>query len=126
MLKTKYDELLKLGEALQVRDGYVNEEGGKLKIGGLCTFQYEKDQLWDKIKSFANWEQEIEADIRVENTDFYGYYTVKSGDTLSKIAKHYFGNANKYMDIYNINTDILKNPDLIRVGQKLKLPNRQG
>ncbi|MCB1053850.1 MAG: LysM peptidoglycan-binding domain-containing protein, partial [Acidobacteria bacterium] len=69
---------------------------------------------------------EIEADIRVENTDFYGYYTVKSGDTLSKIAKHYFGNANKYMDIYNINTDILKNPDLIRVGQKLKLPNRQG
>ncbi|MFA6958084.1 MAG: LysM peptidoglycan-binding domain-containing protein [Thermoanaerobaculia bacterium] len=49
-------------------------------------------------------------------------HEVVSGETLSKISKHYYGDANKYMKIFEANTDILKNPDLIKVGQKLKIP----
>jgi nucleoid-associated protein YgaU len=49
-------------------------------------------------------------------------YTVKAGDTLSKIAKQHLGNANAYMKIYEINRDQLSNPDLIKPGQVLKLP----
>ena len=67
----------------------------------------------------------VGADIRVEKTDIYGYYTVQPGDTLSKIAKWHLGNAMSYMKIFNINTDILDNPDLIKVGQRLKLPNKE-
>ena len=49
-------------------------------------------------------------------------YTVKSGDTLSKIAKEYLGNASDYMKIFNANKDQLSNPDLIKPGQVLRIP----
>jgi len=124
MLKEKYKDLLDLGTKLQVKSGDVKEEGGKLQVRGMALYQHDKDQLWDKIKSYPNWENEIAADIKVEKTDIYGVYTVKSGDTLSKIAKAHFGEAKRYMDIFNINKDILTNPDLIKVGQKLKIPNK--
>ena len=50
------------------------------------------------------------------------YYTVVKGDTLSAIAKKEYGNANAYMKIYEANRDQLKNPDLIKPGQVLKIP----
>jgi nucleoid-associated protein YgaU len=50
------------------------------------------------------------------------YYEVKSGDTLSKIAKHYYGNANLYGRIFDANRDLLKDPDKIFPGQKLRIP----
>jgi len=49
-------------------------------------------------------------------------HEVVSGDTLSAIAKKYYGNAGQYMKIFEANRDILDNPDLIKVGQKLKIP----
>ena len=49
-------------------------------------------------------------------------YEVKSGDTLSKIAKQYYDDANAYMKIFEANKDILKNPNLIHPGQKLRIP----
>jgi nucleoid-associated protein YgaU len=47
---------------------------------------------------------------------------VKAGDTLSKIAREQLGNANAYMDIFNANKDQLQDPDKIRPGQVLKIP----
>jgi nucleoid-associated protein YgaU len=49
-------------------------------------------------------------------------YTVKSGDTLSKIAKDFYGDASKYKKIFEANKDILKDPNMIKVGQVLKIP----
>lgn len=49
-------------------------------------------------------------------------YEVKAGDTLSKIAKQEYGDANAYMVIFEANKDILKNPNLIHPGQKLRIP----
>jgi nucleoid-associated protein YgaU len=49
-------------------------------------------------------------------------YTVVAGDNLSKIAKHFYGNANRWHDIFDANRDQISNPDLIRVGQVLKIP----
>jgi nucleoid-associated protein YgaU len=49
-------------------------------------------------------------------------YTVKSGDSLSKIAKHVYGDANKWHAIFDANRDKIKNPDLIQPGQVLNLP----
>ena len=49
-------------------------------------------------------------------------YTVQSGDTLSKIAKQYYGDANRYMDIFNANKDKLSDPDKIKPGQELVIP----
>ena len=49
-------------------------------------------------------------------------YTVQSGDSLSKIAKHVYGDANKWHAIFDANRDKIKNPDLIHPGQVLTLP----
>jgi len=49
-------------------------------------------------------------------------YTVQSGDSLSKIAKRVYGDANKWHAIFNANRDKIKNPDLIQPGQVLTLP----
>ena len=49
-------------------------------------------------------------------------YTVQSGDNLSKIAKHVYGDASKWHKIYEANRDKIKNPDLIQPGEVLTLP----
>lgn len=49
-------------------------------------------------------------------------YTVKSGDTLSKIAKDFYGDPAKWPEIFEANSDVIKNPDLIHPGQKLRIP----
>ena len=49
-------------------------------------------------------------------------YIVKAGDSLSKIAKAEYGNANDWNRIFEANKDILKDPDKIFPGQKLKIP----
>ena len=51
------------------------------------------------------------------------YYTVVSGDTLSKIAKANYGDANKYMVIFDANKPMLSDPDKIYPGQKLRIPS---
>jgi len=50
------------------------------------------------------------------------YYEIVKGDTLSKIAKHFYGNANKYPVIFEANREVIKNPDLIYPGQKIRIP----
>ena len=49
-------------------------------------------------------------------------YEVQPGDTLGEISKQFYGKASQYMKIFEANRDILDNPDLIKVGQKLKIP----
>lgn len=49
-------------------------------------------------------------------------YVVVPGDSLSKIAKHHYGDANQWQRIYEANRDQIKNPDLIHPGQKLVIP----
>jgi nucleoid-associated protein YgaU len=49
-------------------------------------------------------------------------YVVKQGDSLSRIAKERYGNANQWPKIYEANRDVIKNPDLIYPGQTLKIP----
>jgi len=49
-------------------------------------------------------------------------YTVKSGDTLSKIAKHYYDDASQWKRIYDVNRETISDPDLIRPGMKLYIP----
>jgi len=123
-VKDKYADLLKLGESLNVKAGEVYEKEGKLIVKGTTEYQMAKDLLWDKIKTYPDYKTDLMADIRVEKTDVYGYHTVVSGDTLGKIAKNCLGDASLYPKIFEANRDILDNPDMIKVGQKLTIPKR--
>ncbi len=54
--------------------------------------------------------------------DFTQWHEVKSGETLSRIAQQYYGDARLYPRIFDANRDVLKDPNMIRVGQKLRIP----
>lgn len=122
--KAKYQDVLDLGEALNIKDGKVTEENGVLKVKGVAQTPYEKDLIWDKIKEIGGEKpSDILANISVEDPSVYHRHTVKSGETLGKIAKHYYGSPAKYQAIFKANSDILKNPDLIYPDQELIIPN---
>ncbi|NLT51928.1 MAG: LysM peptidoglycan-binding domain-containing protein [Ignavibacteria bacterium] len=123
-LQVKYSPVVSLAKELNMQNIDIKEDAGKLKISGTTETQYEKNLIWDKIKEIAGDKPaDLVADIKVRNTDYLHFHTVISGDNLSKISKHYYKDANKYMLIFNANKDQLSNPDMIKVGQKLKIPN---
>ncbi|MBO3116315.1 LysM peptidoglycan-binding domain-containing protein [Winogradskyella sp. DF17] len=124
MVKAKYQDVLNLGEKLNIQNGKVEEKEGKLNVWGTAATQYEKNLLWDKIKEIGGENpSDIMADIKVADETVYARHTVKSGETLGKIAKHYYGDPMKYQKIFEANTDKLKNPDLIYPDQELVIPN---
>ena len=108
-------------------DGSAQEQNGKLHFVGSVKTEEDKNAIWSAIKTIPDWKNEVVADIKVTGgataTGTSGKtYTVKPGDTLSKISKDHLGDANAYMKIYEANRDQLSNPDLIKPGQVLKLP----
>jgi nucleoid-associated protein YgaU len=124
MVRAKYQGVLDLGEKLEIQNGDVSEANGVLKVTGTAATQYEKNLIWDKIKEVGGVDpSDIIADIKVADETVYARHTVASGETLGKIAKHYFGDAMKYKEIFAANSDILKNPDLINPEQELIIPN---
>ncbi|NKI26372.1 LysM peptidoglycan-binding domain-containing protein [Arenibacter sp. 6A1] len=123
-IKTKYQEVLNLGQALEIKNGDVKEEDGVLKIKGEANTQYEKNLLWDKIKEIGGEKpSDIKANITVADESVYHRHTVQKGESLSKISKHYYGDPMKYHKIFEANSNILKNPDVIHPDQVLVIPN---
>jgi len=123
-VKAKYQPVLDLGEKLEVQNGDVYEENGTLKMKGTVKTQYEKDILWDKIKEIGGEKpSDLLANIVVDDTSVYHRHEVQSGESLSKIAKHYYGDPMKYQAIFEANRNLLDNPDLIHPGQVLVIPN---
>ncbi len=123
MVKQKYQSVLDLGQKLNIHGGDVQENAGKLKISGTASTPYEKDLLWDEIKKVGGENPtDIEADIKVADTSIYALHTVEKGESLSLIAKHYYGDPMKYKQIFQANSDKLQNPDVIHPGQNLVIP----
>ncbi len=81
----------------------------------LALKEYKKPKVKAKKKSSART-------TKTESTSSGKTYTVKSGDSLWKISKQFYGKGENYMKIYNANTDTIKNPNLIYVGQVLQIP----
>jgi nucleoid-associated protein YgaU len=133
-LRDKYNHAIQTAKNFRMQGG-AEERDGKLHFKGTVNTQDEANKIWDAIKTVPTWQQEIVADIQATNKAPASQqptgataggrettYTVKPGDTLSKIAKEHLGNANAYMDIFNANRDQLSDPDKIKPGQVLKLP----
>ena len=106
--------------------GSAEERDGKLHFKGTVATEDQKNELWTAIKTIPTWKNDIVADIQVTGpapaAASAKTYTVKAGDTLSKIAKEHLGSAGAYMKIFELNKDQLTDPDKIRPGQVLHLP----
>ena len=128
-LRDKYAYAIQTAKNLRMH-GSADERDGKLYFHGTVNTQDEANQIWNAIKTIPDWHNEIVADIKATSQPSTGTfgpsgattYTVKSGDTLSKIAKEHLGDANAYMEIFDANRDQLSDPDKIKPGQVLKIP----
>jgi nucleoid-associated protein YgaU len=127
-LKAKYQTVLQVVQDQQVQMKNLHLEGNKLVMRGVAPSQEAANAVWDEIKRINPKADDVNADFPVDSslkTAAAGsakMYTVKSGDTLSKISKQFYGNANDYMKIFNANRDKLNDPDKIQPGQELKIP----
>ncbi len=131
-LKTKYQSVLNLMNDLKVQLKNVHVQGDKLVIRGEAKTKQDSFKVWDQIKLVdKNYAQDLMAEItflsdapapRPQNTPTIRIHKVVAGDTLSKIAKKYYGKAGEYMKIFEANKDQLKDPDKIYPGQDLVIP----
>ena len=132
-LRDKYNHAIQTAKGFRM-EGSAEEREGKLYFRGTVKNQDEANQIWDAIKTVPDWRNDVVAQIDVAGGGgaaasgaATGHtsaqtYTVKSGDTLSKIAKEHLGDANAYMAIFEANRDQLSDPDKIKPGQVLKIP----
>ena len=127
-LREKYNQAIQTAKNYRM-DGAAEERGGKLYFKGTVGSEAEKNAIWDALKTVPDWRTDVVADIAVKPkpnveapVSSMKTYTVKAGDTLSKIAREYLGNPNDYMKIFEANKDQLSDPDKIKPGQVLKIP----
>ena len=129
-LKTKYQSVLNAIQQQQVRLQNLHVQDGKLFLRGIAPSEDAKNRVWDQIKLV-----DLTADITVEQNQHAQAagvgvaggqpgrtYKVQSGDTLSKISRQFYGDANQYMRIFEANRNQLSDPNRIQVGQELVIP----
>jgi len=126
-LKTKYALALKKIEEQGVTLQNLHLQDNKLFIKGAAPSEAAKNEVWTAIKTADPVFADLMADITIDTSlqppaPKEQVYTVKAGDTLSKISKQVYGDANRYMKIFDANTDQLKDPNTIRPGQVLRIP----
>ena len=133
-LRHKYDPVVKLLHARGAQVRTIEMQGAKLLIKAEAPSADVKNAIWDEIKKVDASYSDLTADITVNAAAAgqggpagaasapAGSYTVQKGDTLSKISKQFYGDANKYQKIFDANRDQLKDPDKIQPGQVLRIP----
>src|SRR5579862_8495389 len=132
-LKMKYQSVLNFIQSNNVQLQNLNMEGDKLLIRAIAPSADAKNRVWDQIKLVDPNFSDLIADIQAPaaaaaaaggapSTPASRTYTVQAGDSLSKISKQFYGDANKYMKIFEANMDKLADPDKIKPGQELVIP----
>jgi len=128
-LKQKYGSVLELVKNSNVRLDHLHVQDDKLFMSGAAPNDAIKNKVWDAIKVCDPSFGDLICDLGIDSSipapveaPAAQSYTVQPGDTLSKIAKQFYGNANAYMKIFEANRDQLDNPNMIQVGQELVIP----
>jgi nucleoid-associated protein YgaU len=144
-LKQKYQSVQNAMAQNQVKLQNLNMEGDKLLMRGEAPSQEAKNKVWDQIKMVDPTYSDLIADIKVSEssqsqtsqtqpprTQTAGAsvsgghgsrnYTVQAGDSLSKISQQFYGNANEFRKIFEANRDQLNDPNQIKPGQQLVIP----
>jgi len=100
----------------------VSFDGDAVTLKGSVDSSADKDAVTTAVKAIVS-----SVDNQIKSSGGSGgsgkTHTVVSGDTLWAISQHYYGDGNRYMEIYNANKSVIGgNPDLIQVGQHLQIP----
>lgn len=128
-MKQKNASVLNLINQSGVRLSHLHIQDNKLFLQGAAGSEQIKNRIWDQIKLANPAADDIICDLTVDASLAPApspkpkMYTVAAGDSLSKIAKHVYGNASQYMKIFEANKDKISDPDKIKVGQELIIPD---
>jgi LysM repeat protein len=141
-MKQKYASVLNLINQTGVRLSHMHIQDNKFFLQGAAGSEQIKNRIWDQIKLVNPAADDITCDLTVDpsvapvaaaaaaasasggaSSGKGRTYTVAAGDSLSKIAKNFYGNAGQYMKIFDANKDKLTDPDKIKVGQELVIPD---
>jgi nucleoid-associated protein YgaU len=135
-LKQKYQPVLNLMRQLQVQVQNINMEGPKLLIRSIAPSADAKNRVWDQVKLIDAAYPDLICDVNVAQTSAtmtagasvgagqnQRHYTVKAGDTLSKISREFYGDPNQYTKIFNANRGVLRDANAISPGQDLIIPD---
>lgn len=107
---------------LKVTNLRITIQGDMAIVSGLAQDQATREKVVLVIGNVEGISQ-VDDNMTVENKEPESvFHTVERGDTLSKIAKEHYGNANKYPEIFEANKPMLKDPDKIYPGQVLRIP----
>jgi nucleoid-associated protein YgaU len=125
--KQKYASVLQLIKTRNVRLDHLHVQDGKLVMQGAAPNEDVKNEVWNAIKAVDPGYSDLSADISIDSSlpapaAAAQKYTVRPGDSLSKIAKQFYGDANSYMRIFEANRDQLSDPNKIQPGQELSIP----
>jgi nucleoid-associated protein YgaU len=128
--KSKYASVLDLVAQRGVQLTHLHVQDDKLVMTGNAPNQDIINELWTQIKAVDAGYSDLSAEFTVDSSlpqpappaPAEQKYTVVSGDSLSKIAKHFYGDANQYMKIFEANKDQLDDPNTIQIGQELVIP----
>ena len=110
---------------IPVQNMDINVEGDKVTIYGQVQAQSYKEKLIlavGNVNGIATVDDRLTVVQEAKPEPEAQMYEVKSGDTLSKISKQFYGDAMKYNTIFEANKPMLKHPDKIYVGQMLRIP----
>lgn len=121
----KANELLRyvMGMQLPVKDVKIDFDDGVATVHGTAENQAIKENVIIGIGNIAGVAQVDDRMIVSNPAPPAQFYTVKSGDTLSKIAREFYGDAMKYPTIFDANKPMLSDPDKIYPGQVLRIPS---
>ncbi len=124
-LKQKYASVLNLIPQLGVSLTHVHIQDDKLYVEGAAGSEAIKNRLWDQVKLVDPSLSDITLNLSVDPSlaPKQKTYTVAAGDSLSKIAKQFYGNANQYNKIFEANRSVLTDPNVVKVGQELVIPD---
>jgi nucleoid-associated protein YgaU len=124
-LKQKYASVLSLISQLGVSLAHVHIQDDKLYIEGAAGSDAIKNRVWDQVKTINPSLNDITLNLSVDPSlaPKQKTYTVAAGDSLSKIAKQFYGNANQYTKIFEANRNVLSDPNMVKVGQELVIPD---
>ena len=131
--REKYQSALTTADQEHIQFQNLHVQDKKLYIKATAPSEDAKNNFWDQIKLVNPGTDDIIAEIEVNQSIAQGAavgggdhggrtYTVKFGDTLSKISNQIYGDPNQYMRIFYANRSRLNDPDKIRVGQELNIP----
>ena len=124
-LTDKYGDAYILATNLGGTNLNAQEDNGHLTITGTLPTRYDVNQVWDKVKEIdpALTAGDLTLNLTAARNDIYGEYEVQPGDNLSKIASLVTQDKLSYQQIFDANSDQLDDPNTIRVGQRLVIPN---